>query len=274
MILLLVCLVLALTGCSALFGDLPGSSAGAGAGGADGAPGDDPIAGGGGGAVDPAQPPLDGAVREEPDPTVADFRGHAVERFTIGPDGRTVVVYWWGGNLDCYGLREVSVEVQRNTPILTVLEGTRAAAIGKACTSEAVLKSAVVTLDEPILADAADADPAPGEPQLPADAILVEPVAGVVDPIPHAISGYGLSADGLTLSVYYVGGVEECNGLAVARADRDANGLVTVAIREGRLAEAQGPCPEIGVAKVVELRLDEPLLVVGAFDTEAAPETY
>ena len=80
---------------------------------------------------------------------------------------------------------------------------------------EAVLKSAVVTLDEPILADAAG-DAAPGEPDLPADATAVEPHDSVVDAIPHTIGGYALSADGLTLSAYYVGGVEECNGLAEA----------------------------------------------------------
>ena len=121
---------------------------------------------------------------------------------------------------------------------------------------EAVLKSAVVTLDEPILADAAGGDAAPGEPELPTDATVVEPQDGVVDAIPHAIGGYALSADGLTLSAYYVGGVEDCYGLAEATADRAADGLVTVSIREGQLADVDGPCIEIGVAKVASITLD------------------
>ena len=91
---------------------------------------------------------------------------------------------------------------------------------------EAALKSAVVTLDEPILADAANGYGAPGEPELPTDATAVQPRDDVLDAIPHAIGGYALSADGLTLSAYYVGGVEDCNGLAEATADRAADGLV------------------------------------------------
>ena len=50
---------------------------------------------------------------------------------------------------------------------------------------EAVLKSSVVTLDEPIVADAAGGDVAPGEPELPTDATVVAPRHGVVDAIPH-----------------------------------------------------------------------------------------
>ena len=264
MTLLLLCLALVLGGCRALIDNRP--DGGSNVGGAPGGGGDDPIGGGGGGAV-PPDPGFGGSFREEPDPTVVDARGQSVDHFDIGPDGVTVVVYWWGGNTGCFGLKEVLVEVQNGTSIITVLEGTRGDHVGMACTAEAVLKSAVVVLDEPILTDAAGGDGQPaGEPELPADAAQAKVAAGIVNPIPHAVFGYRLTADGLTLSAYYIGGVEDCFGLAAATAERDGDGLVTVSISEGQLPEIPVACPEIGVAKVVELKLDDPLLVVGAFD--------
>lgn len=274
MMLLLMCATLALGGCRALIGSerSEGSSVDGAPG---GVPGDDPIVGGGGGGgVDPPVQVFDNAFREEPDPTVVDFRGQAVDHFTIGADGRTVVVYWWGGNTSCFGLREVMVEVQRGTPIVTVLEGTRGDHVGQACTADAQLKSAVVVLDEPILADAADGQPAAGEPELPADAMQAKPMDGVENPIPHAIFGYRLAADGLTLSAYYIGGVEGCYALAEATAERDGEGPVTVAVSEGQVPDPAIACPDIGIAKVVDIQLDEPLIAVAAFDSSEIPGTY
>lgn len=269
MTLALVCLVVALSACAYVGRQgASGSSPGAG----DSGGNDDPVSATPGGV--PSPPSGDGATREEPDPTVVDPHGVAIDHFAIGADGRTVIVYWWGGNTTCFGLKEVTVEIQRNTPIIAVQEGTRADAVGQACTMEAVLKSAVVTLDEPILADAAGNDAAPGEPELPADATAVEPNDSVVDANPHSIGGYALSADGLTLSAFYVGGVEECNGLAEATADRAAGGLVTVSIREGRLPDVDGPCIEIGVSKVAAIRLDQPLIVVAAMDSGGGANDY
>ena len=258
----LVCLVVVLHACAYVGRGAGSASPGAG----DSGSKDDPISATPGDV--PSPPPGDGATREEPDPSVVDAHGAAVDHFAIGADGRTVVVYWWGGNTTCFGLKEITVDVQRGTPVIVVLEGTRADAVGQACTMEAVLKSFIVTLDEPIVADAAGGDVAPGEPELPSGATAVEPQAGVVDAIPHAIGGYALSADGLTLSAYYVGGVEDCYGLAQATADRAAGGLVTVSIREGRLPDVDGPCIELGVSKVTAITLEQPLIVVAAFDSE------
>jgi hypothetical protein len=268
MTLVLVCLMVALSACAYVARQGAGGSS---PGGGDGKP-DDPVTGS---PTGPATPPSgDGATREEPDPTIVDPHGVAVDHFAIGADGRTVIVYWWGGNTTCFGLKEVTVSYQRNTPIIALQEGTRADAVGQACTMEAVLKSTVVTLDEPILADAAGDGAAPGEPELPTDATPVEPRDGVVDAIPHSIGGYALSADGLTLSAYYVGGVEECNGLKAASANRAADGLVTVGIREGRLPEVDGPCIEIGVSKVATITLDQPLIVVAALDSGGGGNDY
>jgi hypothetical protein len=267
MTLALICLVVVLSAC-AYVGRAGAGSSSPGAG--DSGSKDDPISATPGDV--PSPPSGDGATREEPDPSVVDARGVAVDHFAIGADGRTVVVYWWGGNTTCFGLKEITLDVQDGTPVIIVLEGTRADAVDQACTMEAVLKSAVVTLDEPIVADAAGGHAASGEPELPSGATAVEPRRGVVDAIPHAIGGYALSADGLTLSAYYVGGVKECNGLAEATADRAADGLVTVSIREGRLPDVDGPCIELGVAKVTSITLEQPLIVVAKFDTEGGTD--
>jgi len=258
MTLALVCLVVLLSACA--YAGRPGAGGSSPSGSKD-----DPISATPGGV--PSPPVGDGAIREEPDPTVVDPHGVAIDHFAIGADGRTVVVYWWGGNTTCFGLKAVTVTVPHNTPVIAVQEGTRADHVGQACTMEAVLESTVATLDEPIVADAAGGDAAPGEPELPSGATAVEPQDGVVDAIPSAIGGYALSADGLTLSAYYVGGVEDCYALSEATAHRAADGLVTVAIREGQLADVDRPCIEIGVTKVASITLERPLIMAADLDS-------
>src|SRR6186997_2835447 len=158
MTLALVCLVVLLSACA--YVGRPGARGSSPSGSKD-----DPISATPGGL--PSPPVGDGAIREEPDPTVVDPHGVAIDHFAIGADGRTVIVYWWGGNTTCFGLKEVTVSFQHDTPIIAVQEGTRADHVGQACTMEAALKSAAVTLDDPILTDAAGGDVAPGEPELP-----------------------------------------------------------------------------------------------------------
>jgi hypothetical protein len=246
-----------LAGCSWLAVPTPTPSGGAGS--RPGA-GGKPI-GGGGGLVD--VPPIDGALREVPDPTIVDALPTAADRYVIGPDGRTVVVYYWGGNQACFGLHSVAVELRDGVPVITVSEGTRPAAAGMACTMEAVLKSTVVTLDAPILVDASGSEPAAGEPFLPDQAQAVAPVVGVQNPRAHALTGYLLAADGVSLSAYYVGGREECYALAEASAVAGADGALMVTIREGTLPNADA-CDDIGVAKAASLTLDAPLLLDGS----------
>lgn len=263
MTLLLLVLLLALAGCSALIGpDVDGGNVGGGSGvsGAGPGAGDKPVVGGGGGAVPPVG---DGALREEPDPTVVDAQPAAVDHFAIGPDGRTVVVYWWGGTPNCFGLRRVDITVADGMPMVIPFEGVRAAAQGKACTAEAVLKSAVVRLEEPILADAANLDPEPGEPPPFGQALAVTPMDGVLDARPHAITGWVVSANGRTLQTFYVGGGLNCYALASATVGRPEGGPLTVDVREGRRPDVDGACDEMGVAKVVELPLDAPLISDG-----------
>jgi len=255
--LLVVALILA--GCSWLAVPTPRPG-----GGSDGNPGGDPdkpIIGGGGGQVPPVQ--NDGALREEPDPTIVDSRPTAVDHYVIGPDGRTVVIYYWGGNQGCFGLHSVLIELRDGMRVITVREGTRPAAVGMACTMEALLKSTLVTLDAPLLHDGSGAEPAPGEPQLAPQPQVVTPVAGVVDPIVHAINSYVLSADGRSLAAHYVGGTDKCYALAAADAVVGPDLVPVVTIREGRLPNA-GACDDIGVAKAAVITLDAVLLLDGS----------
>lgn len=210
-------------------------------------------------------PPIlnDGALREVPDPSIVDARPTAVDHYVIGPDGRTLVIYYWGGNQGCFGLRSVTVELRGTVPAITVSEGSRPEAAGKACTMEAMLKSAVVTLDAPLLRDGSGADPVAGEPQLAPQPQPVVPMDGIVDAIAHAISGYVLAADGRSLTAEYVGGTDQCYALADATAAAGQDGVVVVTIREGRLPNA-GACDDIGVAKAATIALDAPLVLDGS----------
>ncbi len=255
----LLLLALMLAGCSWL---VPGAPpAGGGAGNEPGGGADNPIVGGGGGQMSPIV--NDGALRELPDPTIVDARQTAVDHSVLGADGRTLVIYYWGGTQACFGLHSVAVEPRDGFVLVTVSEGTRPAAIGMACTMEALLKSTVVTLDAPLVRDGSGAEPAPGEPQLAPQPQVVRQGVGVVDAISHAISGFVLAADGRSLLAHYVGGTAECYALADATAAAGPDGVLAITIREGRLANA-GSCDDIGVAKAVSIILDAPLVMDGS----------
>ncbi len=259
----LLLLAVLLAGCRML-ADGPGG--GGSGGGMPGASPDEPVAS----TPDPSagEPPGgDAARRELPNPDVVDEHAAAIDHFSIGPDGRTVVVHWWGGTPSCFALKEVLLEVQDGTPIITVLEGTLPEAVGMACTMEAVLKSTPVVLDDPILVDGSGNQHPAGEPMIGEGATEVSPRDDLRDPHEIAITGYRLSADGMRLDVHYVGGIERCYGLAEAGAVPGDGGALTVTVAEGRLPGVTGPCEDIGVGKFTSLRLDEPLIVQAAFNT-------
>ena len=209
------------------------------------------------------EPSGDGAIRETPNPDVVDAHPTAVDHYAIGPDGRTVVVYFWGGNQACFALQKVDVGTDPDgVTIITVWEGTLPEAVNQACTMEAILKSTVLTLESAIVADAAQPDAPAGEPELTPDAIEVDIEVGVENPIPVAVTGYHLGGDGATLTVQFFGGVPECYGIATASVDTSARPW-TVSISEGRIPGAE-VCIEIAVAKAFVFPLDAQLLRDGS----------
>jgi hypothetical protein len=218
---------------------------------------------------DPSGSPPSGEdpiARESPNPGVVNERGAEIDHFRIGPDGRTVVVYWWGGTPACFALKEVILDVQQGTPIVSVVEGTLLEAVGQACTAEAVLKSTVVVLDDPILVDGSGAQHPAGEPLVWGEGMAVTVLDGLADPRVLAVTGYRLDAEGTTLEVHFVGGTERCYGLAEASVVA-GEGALRVTVAEGRLPDADAACEDIGIAKYAVLELDEPLILQAAFNT-------
>jgi hypothetical protein len=209
------------------------------------------------------QPSGDGSVRETPNPDVVHAHQTAVDHYAIGPDGRTVVVYYWGGTQACFGLQKVDVSSDLDgATVMTVFEGTLPDAAGDACTMEALLKSTVVTLESPIVVDAAQPDAPAGEPQLAVDAEEVDIEVGVENPIPVAVTGYQLSGDGATLTVHFYGGVPECYGVASASVDTSERPW-TVSLSEGHIAGAE-VCIEIALAKAFAFTPDSQLIRDGS----------
>jgi hypothetical protein len=208
-------------------------------------------------------PSGDQSVRETPNPDVVDAHQTAVDHYAIGPDGRTVVVYYWGGTQACFGLQKVDVSTDSSgTTVLTVFEGTLPDAVGDACTMEALLKSTVVTLESAIVVDAAQPDAPAGEPMIAPDAEEVDIEVGVENPIPVAVTGYHLSGDGVTLTVHFYGGVPECYGVASASVDTREVPW-TVSLREGHIPGAE-VCIEIALAKAFVFTLDSQLIRDGS----------
>ena len=210
-------------------------------------------------------PSGDGSVRETPDPRVVDAHPVAIDHFAIGPDGRTVIVSFYGGNQTCFGLQKVDVQAgDDGTPTITVYEGTHPEAVGQVCTMEALLKSTVVTLDVPILVDTAQPAAPPGEPELVPEPKVVEVQDGILDAVPVAVTGSHLSADGLTLTAQFYGGVPECYGLAEASIST-AERPWSVTIREGRVPGSE-VCIDLALAKAAVFTLDSPLIVDGSVE--------
>jgi hypothetical protein len=241
-----------------------GLSACASAPGAGGSPSLDPESPVGHDVQSPGPDPIgNGAVREEPDPTIVQAHPTGIAQFAIGPDGRTVVVTYSGGNQTCFGLQRVDVAVLADgTLSITVWEGTHPEAVDMICTMEAILKSTVVTLDEPVIVDGNQPDAPAAEPELALQPQIVSVQNGVLDAIPVVLTGFAITPDGLRVTAQWYGGVPECYGVAVASIEKSVRPLV-VSISEGRMPGSD-VCIDIAMAKGVEFTLDTPLIRDGS----------
>jgi len=94
----------------------------------------------------PPAPGSGGAVRVSPDPTVVDLHRTAWDHIRISPNGKRLVVYFWMGAQDCYGLGKVKVVQDGGTLRIKLWTGTRAYAQDMACIDIAQLYKTVIYL--------------------------------------------------------------------------------------------------------------------------------
>ena len=87
-----------------------------------------------------------GAIRVSPDPTVVDLHRTAWDHIRISPNGRRLVVYFWMGPQDCYGLGKVNVVQKGGTLRIKLFTGTRPIAQDMACIDLAQLYKTVIYL--------------------------------------------------------------------------------------------------------------------------------
>ncbi|MFO7534005.1 MAG: hypothetical protein R6W93_16235 [Candidatus Limnocylindrales bacterium] len=96
-----------------------------------------------------------GATRVEPDPTVMSPRPHAWDHIVVSADGLTLSVYFYMGIEECHGLHSVTVGPTGAGIELQLQTGTPVGAGDTACIEIAQLYVTTVTLDEPLITNAA-----------------------------------------------------------------------------------------------------------------------
>jgi hypothetical protein len=107
------------------------------------------------GLFEPPIPWTDGAVHVTPNACVTDAHPMAIDHISLGADGVTLTIYWYGGVEACYALSEVLVARDASgLLIITVLEGRNPAMDPNlACIQLAQLKATTITLDAPLFGD-------------------------------------------------------------------------------------------------------------------------
>jgi hypothetical protein len=115
--------------------------------------------------VAPCEPPdaslvatcLATATPIEADDSLLDPQPVPYDHVTVGPDGRTLTVYFWMGAQPCSGLYGVETEPVEGGIDLTVLVGAPEDAASMTCIAIAQLYATVVTLDEPLVVPGSEA---------------------------------------------------------------------------------------------------------------------
>jgi hypothetical protein len=72
------------------------------------------------------------------------------DHVTVGPDGKTLTIYFWHGVEGCYGVKDVTVSPTDGGYAITVWAGMIPEAISRTCIDLAQLYSYDVVLDEPV----------------------------------------------------------------------------------------------------------------------------
>jgi hypothetical protein len=118
--------------------------------------------------VAPCEPPdaflvatcLATATPIEADDSLLDPQAVPYDHVTVGPDGRTLTVYFWMGAQPCSGLYGVETQPVQGGIDLTVLVGAPEDAATMTCIAIAQLYATVVTLDAPLVVSGSGSEPA------------------------------------------------------------------------------------------------------------------
>lgn len=130
-----------------------------------------------------------------------------------------------------------------------------AAALSLAATSGAVVGSEP-EVDPEAAVSTVNLDPMAD----PIGATAIEPDPTVTNPRPHSWDRVVVGTDGLTLSVYFWMGIEDCNGLHGVTVSPTDSGIA-LQLQTGTPAGAEDmACIEIAELYVTTVALDEPLI--------------
>jgi hypothetical protein len=94
--------------------------------------------------------PYAGAQPTEPRPGMAGVAPIAFDEVVVGPDDRTLTVFFWSGVEPCYVLDHVDVEENPGAITVTLFQGHDPTAGDVACIEIAVLKKVEVQVDAPV----------------------------------------------------------------------------------------------------------------------------
>jgi hypothetical protein len=95
-------------------------------------------------------PPDSGATPAVPNPAVTGAQPVPFDHITVGPDGRTLTIYYWYGAEGCYGLKQVDTAVTDQGVVVTIWAGMLPEAVNRMCIDLAQLYSTQVVLDQPV----------------------------------------------------------------------------------------------------------------------------
>jgi len=94
--------------------------------------------------------PYDGAQPVEPGPGMAGVAPIPFDKVDVGPDDRTLTVFFWSGVEPCYVLDHVDVEENAHAITITLFQGHDPNAGDVACIEIAMLKKVEVRVDAPV----------------------------------------------------------------------------------------------------------------------------
>jgi hypothetical protein len=204
--------------------------------------------------VDQATPavPMPGAI-VDPQPIGWDH-------VTIGPDGRTLTVFFVNGVEACYGLDRVELTDEDGTLRITLFTGFREDAANIRCIELAQLYSIDITLDQPILGGGIEGMDGPA-PASDAQPEVLLPGAAVVQPNIQPWEKVQVGPDGTSLWVWFTGGAAPCFALDRV-AYEPVDGLPTLSLITGP-TDLDMACIAIAVQYATPAAIDAPILLGG-----------